>query len=112
MQSYGVEFTPDALWTITGGVEIGTIEDESSGNFERTAPSVAVAYKEEGKSFRTRLEVRLEDGDGNDRDRVTWLGQVNMGLQYDDNWRFLAKVDAVISDSGSGGCAGCRLHRG
>ncbi len=99
LQSYGVEFTPDPIWTITTGVEVGTVEDEDSGNFERIAPSLAVSYKEDGKSFRTRLEARFEDGKGNDRDRVTWLGQANLGLQYNDNWRFLAKVDAVISES-------------
>ncbi len=99
LQSYGVEYAPDSIWTLTGGVEIGTIEDDLSGQFERIAPSVGLSYKEEGKTFSTKLEARFEDGVGADRDRTTWLGQMNMGLQYNDNWRFLAHADAVISDS-------------
>ena len=99
VQAYGVEFRPDAFWTLGSGVEIGTVRDDASGDFERIAPSATVNFKDEGKSLGARLEARFEDSDGEIRDRVTWLGQANMGLQYDDDWRFLAKVDAVISQS-------------
>ncbi|MGB7285882.1 MAG: TonB-dependent receptor, partial [Salaquimonas sp.] len=55
LQSYGVEYTPDAIWKVSAGVEAGTIEDDVSGNFERIAPSFAIAYNEEGKTFGARL---------------------------------------------------------
>ncbi|WP_075997143.1 hypothetical protein [Salaquimonas pukyongi] len=99
VQAYGVEFRPDSFWTVSSGVEIGTVEDEASGSFERIAPSIAATFKDQGKNFGARLEARFEDSNGEVRDRVTWLGQANMGLQYDDDWRFLAKIDAVISQS-------------
>lgn len=99
LQTYGVEYTPNPLWNLSAGLEVGTIEDETDGNFDRIAPSFQASFKDEGKTFGTKLEVRFEDSQDDTRDRTTWLGKANLGLQYNDNWRFLAKADAAISNS-------------
>ncbi len=43
--TYGVEYTPDAAWTVSGGVEIGRIVDANASDFDRIAPSLSVAYR-------------------------------------------------------------------
>lgn len=97
IQTYGVEYTPDPVWKIIGGMEAGTVEDENGDTFDRIAPSLAVTWQKENRKLHGKLEARFENSDING-DRVTWLGQANATFQHNDNWRFLAKVDAAISD--------------
>ena len=99
LHAYGVDYSPDPIWKLSAGVEAGNVSDDTNGDFDRIAPSLGVSYKEDGKEFSARVEARFEDSDDNTKDRTTWLGEANVGLQYDDDWRFLAKVDAVISES-------------
>jgi hypothetical protein len=99
LQTYGVELTPDVFWTLNAGLEQGYVDDEASGRFERLAPSLSASFKDEGKTFSSRLEARFEQSDDGTRDRTTWLGKAALGLQYNPDWRFLAGVEAVISDS-------------
>lgn len=97
--TYGVEYAPDAIWKFTAGIEAGHVRDENNADFDRWAPSASVRYKEEGKYAYARLEARFEDSVDNTRDRTTWLAEADLGLRYDDNWRFLASLDLVLSDS-------------
>ncbi len=99
LQTYGIEYTPDPVWVLSGGLEAGVISDDVTGEFERFAPSMAVSYNEDGQKFGARLEARFETSDDGLRDRTTWLATGHSVMQYDDNWRFLSSVDAVISQS-------------
>lgn len=100
IHSYGLEFTPEPVWKLSAGIEAGTIVDEIDGDFERYAPSLAASYTEDKKNFNARLEARFENSAGDSsRDRTTWLAKGGMALQQDDDWRFLANVEAVISQS-------------
>lgn len=99
-RSYGVSYTPDARWTFSGGMEVGEVRDPANGDFDRRAVSFGMAYAgEDRQSARLRLEYRTEDGAGLTRDRRTWA--VSGGYEYklDDDWRFLANLDALVSRS-------------
>ena len=98
--TYGVTYTPDTIWSLSGGFEAGEIYDSVSGDFDRVALSGSTSYKDEEKSGSLRLEARFEDGIGAGvRDRNTYLLTSQLGLMHDDDWRFLAKIDALISES-------------
>ncbi len=99
-RSYGVTYTPDAVWTFSGGMEVGEVRDPANGDFDRRAVSFGMAYAgPERQSARLRVEYRTEDGVGLTRDRRTWA--VSGGYEYkvSDDWRFLANLDALVSRS-------------
>jgi hypothetical protein len=107
-QTYGVDYTPNSRWTVGGGVEIGTIFDDTvdpdtgvkNSDFDRTAISLAVGYKDEEKvSGRIRGEVRFEDSDDDTRDRNSYLFGAGILYKVSDDWQAIANIDAVISDS-------------
>jgi hypothetical protein len=59
--TYGVTYTPDALWTAQGGFEFGTIIDPIDGSFDRKAVSASVGYQDEKRfSAKLRGEARFE----------------------------------------------------
>jgi hypothetical protein len=99
--SYGVTYTPDPEWKFSAGVEAGEVRDQTSGDFDRIALSGAIGWRGEGREAGLKLEARTEDSlAGSDRDRDTWLAKAHLSHQVSPDWRFLAKVDAVISRSG------------
>ncbi|MDX8512108.1 TonB-dependent receptor [Mesorhizobium captivum] len=108
-QTYGVVYTPDATWTVDGGLEIGRVRDETvredvqQEDFDRYAPSVSIGYKDEeaGINARVRGEVRVERSDEGTRDQNTYLFAAGLGWKTNPDWRLLAHVDAVLSDTQS-----------
>ena len=110
-QTYGVVYTPDAMWTVDGGLEIGRVRDdtidEDTGfqqeDFDRYAPSLAIGYKDEerGINARVRGEVRIERSDEETRDQNTYLFAAGLGWKTSPDWRLLAHIDAVVSDTES-----------
>ncbi|WP_274425108.1 TonB-dependent receptor [Chelativorans sp. YIM 93263] len=109
-QTYGVLYTPDAQWTVDGGLEVGRVRDDTvddNGNlredFDRYAPSLAIGYEDEeaGIKARVRGEVRIERSDDETRDQNTYLFAAGLNWKTNPDWRLLTSVDAVISDSGS-----------
>ncbi len=98
--TYGVTYTPDDAWTITGGIEAGEIYDEIAGDFDRFGISASVSLREEARQASLKFEARFEDGvNANARDRNTYLLTANYAYNHNDDWRFLAKVDGVLSQS-------------
>ncbi len=98
--TYGVTYTPDDAWTISGGFEAGEIIDEVNGNFDRIAVSGTISHREEAQNASLRFEARFEDGTtAATRDRNTYLLSGNYGYVHNDDWRFIAKLDAVLSES-------------
>ncbi len=107
-QTYGVEYTPTAAWNLTSGVEFGKVQDDTvntttgvrNSDFDRIAVSAGAVYHGEG-GFDGKLkgEFRRERSDDNTRNRDTYLVGAGVGKQAGDNWRFLANIDAVLSDA-------------
>ncbi len=109
-QTYGVVYTPDKLWTVDGGFEAGTINDDSidpgtgleRADFDRTAVSLAVGYKDEDRiAARIRGEARFEDSDDGSRDANTYLIAAGLSWKTSEDWRLLANIDTVLSDAPS-----------
>ena len=99
-ETYGVTYTPSEQVSLTGTVELGTIEDDANGDFERQAFSLGMAYApSEDFSLRGRVEYRHEDGEGTTQDRETWALTAGYANQVADDWRLLASLNALVSDS-------------
>lgn len=98
--TYGVTYTPDDAQTLSGGFEAGEIYDTVNGDFERFGFSATYSLREEVRNASLRFEARFEDGiNDNARDRNTYLLSANYGYNHNNDWRFIAKADAVISES-------------
>ncbi|MFD0917595.1 TonB-dependent receptor [Pseudahrensia aquimaris] len=98
--TYGVTYTPSALWTFNGGVEIGQLDNSLASDLDRTAISASVSYKEKDLiSWRMKGEVRFEDSQDDGLDRTTYLASAGISVKQSDDWRFLGNIDAAISDS-------------
>ncbi|MBW9052285.1 TonB-dependent receptor [Rhizobium mesosinicum] len=108
-QTYGVVYTPDALWTIDGGLDVGQVRDDTVNpvtsaqyeDFDRYAPSLALSYKDEerGINGRVRGEVRVERSDEHTRDQNTYLFAGGLSWKTDPDWRLITHFDTVLSDS-------------
>jgi hypothetical protein len=101
-RTYGVTYTPDAQWTVSGSVETGVVRDSVNGDFDRDAISFGLAYAGEGQSARARLEYRTEDGTGIAQDRQTWALAGGYEYRINPDWRFLANLDALKSTADTG----------
>lgn len=102
-QIYGVTYTPTDAFTISSTVELGTVTDAVSGDFDRLALSFGAAKDNgDGQGWRARLEYRDEEGAGTARDRTTWGLTAGYTNSVNDNWRLLANVDALLSQSADG----------
>lgn len=98
--TYGVTFTPDAVWTLSAGFEAGEVYDEVNGDFDRVAVSGGVSLREEVRNASLRFEARFEEGQNEAiRDRNTYLLSGQYGYLHNDDWRFIASIDAVLSES-------------
>jgi hypothetical protein len=99
-RAYGVNYEPDARWTISGTVESGEVRDVNNGDFDRDAISFGVAYADEDYSdARLRIEYRTEDGAGITQDRDTWAVSGGYSYKVNPDWRLLFNIDALISQS-------------
>ena len=99
-EAYGVTYTPDNRWTYTGGFEVGRIADPNDLDFDRTAVSFGVGYVDgDVLKGKMKLEYRTEDGEGQKRDRDTWLLSGALEYKHSEEWRLLSTVDAVVSRS-------------
>lgn len=101
--AFGATYTPTARWTVGGTYETGTVRDETSGDFRRDAVSLGASFaNEDFRSASLRLEYRTEDGDGIAQDRTTWGVTAGYMNRFNENWRFLASLDALYSESAEG----------
>ena len=111
-QTYGVVYTPNALWTVDIGGEAGRIMDNrinpvtnlEYADFDRYAGSVAVGFNDDeaGLSARSRAEVRIETSDDKTRDVTTYALSTGASWQHDDSGRLLVSGDMVLSQAGAG----------
>ncbi len=98
-QTYGLTFTPDDMWSASLGMAFGTVKDPAASDFDRKAFTARLGYNTDEVKVSLNGEVRLEDSADNLRDRTTWLAQADASVKTSDNWRMLAHLDAVISES-------------
>ncbi|MEM1340729.1 MAG: hypothetical protein AAGF68_00320 [Pseudomonadota bacterium] len=99
-QAYGVTYTPSRTWAYSIGVELAEINDLDDGDFDRAGISAGVAWTpDDDRSARVRLEFRDEDGDTTARDRQTWAITAGYRTQVAEDWRLLADLDAIFSES-------------
>jgi hypothetical protein len=107
-QTYGVNYTPDARWSIGGNIELGTIRDSSINpatltkysDFDRKAIALSADFKgDEGNAARMKAEMRFEDSEDNSRNMDSYLFSSTISRRMNDDWRFLGSLDAVFSDA-------------
>jgi hypothetical protein len=107
-QVYGVTYTPDAAWTVTGGTEVGQVFDNTidpgtgfkNPDFDRVAISLAVGYKSEnGIEGKVKGEYRIDDSEDPTRDMEAYLLQASLGMKMDEDWRAIASFDGVFTDA-------------
>jgi len=98
--TYGVTYTPSALWSVSGGVEYGDVQDSIAGDLERIAVSASLGYnKKDDLVWHLKGEARFEDSDIQGLDRDTYLLSGGLVYRQDEDWRLLLNVDAAISES-------------
>lgn len=107
-QSYGVNYTPDALWTANAAAEIGRINDDTidtvtglkRADFDRRAFSLSTSFNDEERKLQARLkgEVRTERSDDHSRDLNAYLASAKLSWQQKPDWRTVASLDVAISD--------------
>jgi len=112
-QTYGVNYTPNNLWSFDGGLEMGRVkgaalsEKNLSGNgssqedFDRYAPRLGFNYKNEEKGITAngRGEIRLERSKDHTRNQISYLFTGGFGIKTSKDWRMIANIDAAIADS-------------
>lgn len=108
LQTYGVVYTPDENWTIGGGIESGSIWDQSinattglkNSDFDRTAFSASANYRSgEGFLAHAKSELRLEDSTDHTRQLNSFLVDTGADIRVFQDWRLIANVEAVISEA-------------
>ena len=101
-------YTPSAAWSISVGSEIGQVFDNTidpgtglkNADFDRLALSTAIAYHDdEGRDGRIKLEWRKDDSEIDSRDLQSYLLQYSFGAKVSEDWRAVASIDAVITNS-------------
>ena len=107
-QTYGVKYTPTAEWTYGGGIEVGTIWDETintttglkNSNFDRKAFSGNVGYHtDNGFDAHTKIEARFETSGDHTRDLNSYLVSTGFGIKTSDDWRMIGNINAVASQA-------------
>jgi hypothetical protein len=100
-RAYGVSYTPSELWDFSADLEIGRVRDETDGDIDRRAIGLGTKYDNgQGVTGSARLEYRIDDQDGTTvRDRKTWAFVGKYSNQVSPDWRFVASLDALVSNS-------------
>lgn len=110
-KTYGVSFSPDAIWTVDAAYEGGQVDDNTidpatglkNSDFDRNSFSLAFNYdddEENGIVARLRGEARLEDSEDGTSDINSYLVSGFYNYRANDDWRLLTSVDAVFEDAG------------
>lgn len=100
--SYGVTYTPTDRWQVEGGVLFGRTRETDGTEIERNGLSLGARYAgSEAVKAGLRTELRFESSNNpsRDLDRQTYLVSGYLDQRTSDNWRLLANIDAVYSNS-------------
>ena len=107
-QTYGVKYTPAPEWVLGGGVEVGTIWDDTintttglkNSDFDRKAFSGNVGYHtESGFDTHAKVEARFENSQDHTRDLNSYLLATGFGVKTSDDWRMIGNLNSVILEA-------------
>lgn len=95
--AYGVEYQRSDFLTYTAALEVGQIEDDINGDFDRRALSFGVRYEDEDTTARGRVEVRRDNTtDGSTREDVDAIYVVtDLRYKIDETQRLIVNIDAA-----------------
>jgi hypothetical protein len=94
---YGVEYTRSDFLTYSAAFEMGQVEDDLNGNFDRHALSFGVRFDDADLTGRARIEYRQDRAsDGSPRDDLDAIFlTADARYQIDDARRLLFSLDAA-----------------
>lgn len=97
----GVSYTPSDLWNFSADLEIGRARDDTDGDIDRRVIGFGTNYDNgDGITGSARLEYRIDERDGaTAEDRETWAIVGKYSNQVNPDWRLIASLDALVSDS-------------
>lgn len=100
VSSYGVRFTPSDRWTYEGSFDFGESEDSPGDMYRRRGVSFGLGYSagEETKAG-LKAEYRRDSSDTGLRNRDNWLLSGYTRYKVSEDWRFIANLDALVSQS-------------
>ena len=100
-RAYGVSYTPSAIWNFSADLEIGRVRDANDLDLDRRAFGLGTKYDDgQGVTGSARLEYRIDEQDGAiTEERETWALVANYANQFNPDWRFIANLDALVTDS-------------
>ena len=98
--AYGVRYTPSDALTFDAAVEFGEGRDGNGGTLERRAVAAGVRFSDgERLQWGLRGEYREDRSTTGTLDRDSWLVSGFARVQVSEDWRLLANVDALVSES-------------
>ncbi|WP_341366142.1 hypothetical protein [Yoonia sp. BS5-3] len=99
--AYGVEYLASDFLTYDAALELGQVEDDINGDFDRRAVSFGVRYASQSVTARARLEYRQDEADDlsvrSDADTV--IVTTDLQYQIDDARRVLFSLDLADTDT-------------
>ena len=101
---YGADYDLNDFWTLTGGIEYGSVEDPATDtDFDRTAVSFGAAYRDEQLSASGRIEYILDEGeeDADNRDADTLAMTLTSRYKLSEQARLLFAAEYISSDNDS-----------
>jgi hypothetical protein len=100
-RAYGVSYTPSELWNFSADLEFGQVRDANDADLDRHAFGIGTKYDDgQGLTGSARLEYRNDQREGAITDeRETWALVAKYASQVNPDWRFIASLDALVSDS-------------
>ncbi len=100
IQTYGVTYSPNDLWTYDGGIDLGESESDAGVKTKRRALAFGAAYKNgDISSAGVRGEVRREESSDGVADRSTYLASAYSEWKANESDVMIAKLDTVFSES-------------
>lgn len=102
--STGIDIAPDDHWNYGANLDVGTLKDNrTAAKTERSAVGLKVGYKNDGFTFASALEYRIDKNenpiDATTSERTTWLTKNSLKYQINPSWRLLGKLNHSESTS-------------
>ena len=97
--TFGVSHTLDDTWTLSGALDLGTVEDDALGTLERRAVSAGASGAGTDWSGGARLELRTEDGTDGAQDRTTWGLSADARRSVSAGVTLLGDADVLLSEA-------------
>ncbi|MGB0712509.1 MAG: OmpA family protein [Gammaproteobacteria bacterium] len=101
--AYGLKYTPTDEWTFGFDTEVGTVH-EITGDKDREAGGVSVAFSNERVRLSTGLEGRIDTSTTERRKAIYWRN--NLNVKVDEDWRATGRLNYADSDSNTAGDGG------